>query len=135
MGAYLRHSSTMRKGVPPWKFPDLTQRRKRCAAHQANVSVFGSLDFLFYNTSMAVVLRRPILRCGVVNSDDPASLQETCPAVIRLPDAIPGLVTIEIKQVDGRSPATRHLIGASLMNPNPWAKTSAVDIPFEMVSQ
>ena len=69
-----------------------------------------------------------------MNSNDPARPQELRPTVICLPYALSGLVTIEIKQIDGRGPATCHLTGASLMNPNPGAKTSFVDVLFEMVA-
>ena len=70
-----------------------------------------------------------------MNSNDPANLQELRPTAICLPYALLGLVTIEIKQINGRGPATRHLIGAPLVNPNPWGKTSVVNISFEMVAQ
>jgi hypothetical protein len=69
-----------------------------------------------------------------MNSNGPPSLQELRPTVISLPHALPALVTIEVKQIDTRGPATRYLIGAALMNPNPWGKTSVMDIPFEMIT-
>ena len=83
---------------------------------------------------MAIVLSGVIFRCGVMNSNDRANLQKLRPTVICLPYALPGLVTIEVKQIDRRGPATRYLISASLMNPNPWGKTSVMDIPFEMIA-
>jgi hypothetical protein len=69
-----------------------------------------------------------------MKSNDPASLQEVRPTVICLPYARSGLVTVEVKKIDKCGPATRYLIGASLMNPNPWDKTNVMDIPFEMIA-
>ncbi len=65
----------------------------------------------------------------------PTNLNEWRPLLVRLARPRPGLVTVEIKQVDERRPVARYLGGIPLMNADPGLKAGIADIPVEMIAQ
>src|ERR1700756_1702289 len=97
--------------------------------------VMRRLDFLLYNTTMAVMISCVVFWYRIMNSNHSTSPQELRPTAICLPYALSGLVTVEKKQIDGGAPGICHLRAASLMYLNPWVETSGAHVPLEMIAK